>query len=63
MRVPPAVRGMTLTVAGLAIAATSHAQEWPETRAERSGYLETSRYGDVVDFLADAGLGVWQTLD
>lgn len=27
------------------------AQEWPTTRPERSGYLETSRHADVLDFL------------
>jgi len=28
-------------------------QDWPQTRAEKSGYNETSHYSDVVDFLHD----------
>ena len=38
-------------------------QDWPKTRAERTKYLETSTYQDVVDFLdslqARAGDRIW----
>ncbi len=44
---------MTLTLlVGMLLAAVG-TQSWPLTRAERSGYRETSHYEDVVQFLDD----------
>jgi len=43
----------------LALATTqAYAADWPQSRAERTGYTETSHYGDVMDFIrALQGLG------
>ncbi len=41
------------TAAWLLPATPAAAQEWPSTRPERSDFLETSRYDDVIGFLAD----------
>jgi len=51
MRVNLAVRSVILSALLCVGAAPAAAQEWPLTRAERSDYLETSRYADVVNFL------------
>ena len=40
-----------IALAWLQPAAPVAAQEWPDTRPERTDYLETSRYADVMDFL------------
>ena len=44
--------GSTL-LAGLLFASLTPGQSWPQTRAERTGYAETSHHADVVQFLSD----------
>jgi hypothetical protein len=54
MRVQPATRALVLSATlWLGAAAPAVAQSWPLTRPERSDYLETSRYADVKEFLAE----------
>ena len=52
MRIPIAgIFLLFIASAWLLPVAPAAAQEWPSTRPERSDYLETSRYADVMDFL------------
>lgn len=40
-----------LSLLWLAALASPTPQEWPQTRAERTNYAETSHYSDVIDFI------------
>ena len=42
-----------VALAGMTMAPPADAQDEPRTRAERTGYVETSRYEDVVAFLGE----------
>lgn len=42
---------LLLSLGLAAIACAANSQNWPQTRAERTNYAETSHYTDVIDFL------------
>lgn len=50
------MRRFALAALAFAAASSLYAQGWPQTRAERTNYNETSHYEDVIQFLHDLQL-------